>query len=85
MTSISFLFITLALIFIPFYSCVRQIGPDPWDYEIQNTPDDTDVPPDLRLTSNKKKVSLDNSLGISDIFFRRILAIIMKGSQTQVT
>ncbi|XP_059048799.1 uncharacterized protein LOC131844031 [Achroia grisella] len=65
-------------------SCVTnydQTGPDPWDDNSNDVPDlNDDVPPDLRYVP-KKHASKENNFGIGDIFFRRMLGIVLKGGQ----
>lgn len=64
-----------------------QGGPDPWHLKDNGLSDnlkkDKDVPPDLRILP-KKKVETESSLGHGEWFFRRILAIVLKGGQFKV-
>ncbi|CAG5040256.1 unnamed protein product [Parnassius apollo] len=63
---------------------MSQIGPDPWDYESNKLShklsDDTVVPPDLRAIP-KNILSSENKSGMSEWFYRRILAIVLKAGQ----
>ncbi|KAJ0179853.1 hypothetical protein K1T71_004444 [Dendrolimus kikuchii] len=64
-----------------------QAGPDPWNYDISDITydkDDKHVPPDIRMTLNKKNV-LENkgTTGICEWSFKRMLAIMLKTGQIQ--
>ncbi|XP_045765168.1 uncharacterized protein LOC123867237 [Maniola jurtina] len=54
-----------------------QVGPDPWDYVSNIKHDDGDIPPDLRSIPTKKVQT--NNIGTGEWFYKRILAIILKG------
>lgn len=64
-----------------------QCGPDPWNLKDNDLSEkfknDEDVPPDLRILP-KKKVDTESSLGHGEWFFKRILAIVLKGGQFKV-
>ncbi|KAJ8732776.1 hypothetical protein PYW07_015375 [Mythimna separata] len=60
-----------------------QAGPDPWNYESVQVPDNTneiDLPPDLR-TPVKKQRQTESKLGFGEWWFKRLLAIILKSGQ----
>ncbi|XP_068630496.1 uncharacterized protein [Battus philenor] len=62
--------------------CTSQMGPDPWDYKINQLPQEltNDIPPDLRSIP-KKTLNLEKNTGMNEWFFKRILAIVLKGGQ----
>lgn len=64
-----------------------QGGPDPWNIKdnglSKKIKKDEYVPPDLRILP-KKKMETEGSLGHGEWFFRRILAIVLKGGQFKV-
>ncbi|CAK1604267.1 unnamed protein product [Parnassius mnemosyne] len=74
----------LLVYYLHFCRCMSQIGPDPWDYESNKLsdklPDDTVVPPDLRAIP-KHILNSENKSGMSEWFYRRILAIVLKAGQ----
>lgn len=64
-----------------------QGGPDPWNIQDNGLSEkikiDKNVPPDLKILP-KKKVETEGNLGHGEWFFRRILAIVLKGGQFKV-
>ncbi|XP_026763033.2 uncharacterized protein LOC113521637 [Galleria mellonella] len=79
-----FKFLLFLLSFSVYYiSSEKQTGPDPWDDDTYTIPVVNDnVPPDLRYEP-RKNIRKENVLGISDIFFRRMLAIMLKSGQSK--
>ncbi|XP_041976296.1 uncharacterized protein LOC121731045 [Aricia agestis] len=62
--------------------CHRQIGPDPWDYESTTKNEfKDDTPPDLKAQAFKRASTMNNGYG--DWFYRRLLAIVLKGGNVQ--
>ncbi|KAM3959408.1 uncharacterized protein ACR2FA_009361 [Aphomia sociella] len=81
----SFTVLLLSFNFFMFYAnSYKQVGLDPWDSidELPVQERDADIPPDLRYVP-KKVIPKANSVGIGDIFFRRMLAIVLKGGQSK--
>ncbi|XP_072940443.1 uncharacterized protein [Epargyreus clarus] len=75
----------LLLVFYVNVQCDIQVGPDPWDLEVKDKVNhvlnEVDIPPDLR-TVPKKKI-LGNGAGAGDWFYKRMLAIMLKGGQVK--
>ncbi|CAK1553703.1 unnamed protein product [Leptosia nina] len=61
------------------------MGPDPWDdgKAEKNVLNDDDLPFDLRMPKEVIKVKTEKSHGMSDWFYKRLLAIILKGGQNK--
>lgn len=67
--------------------CDTQHGPDPWNHEENTHPakfNIEDVPPDLRITPRRKEIQSDNGVGKIEWFYKRLLAILMKGGKVEV-
>lgn len=76
---------SISIICIHFLQTNTQSGPDPWNYE-SKPPDSIDghnIPPDIRMPLKRKSQS-ENKLGIGEWFFKRTLAIVLKGGNTKV-
>lgn len=60
-----------------------QTGPDPWNFE-SKLPDTgrDDIPPDLRIPVQRKQA--ENKPCSGEWFFKRTLAIVLKGGATKV-
>lgn len=75
------------LIFFKCCDCNFQIGPDPWDYErnekSQLLSSEFDTPSDLRAVT-KNDIYRENKPGMGEWFYKRILAIVLKGGKVQV-
>lgn len=73
----------LLVLNITWAKCDVQVGPDPWDYvsNVDSVKHDEDIPPDLRITPTKK---VQNNIGAGEWFYKRILAIILKGGKVKV-
>lgn len=61
-------------------NCDVQIGPDPWNYEFVQRPEETNIPPDLR-TPLKKERPAESKFGFGEWWFKRLLAIMLKNGQ----
>ncbi|XP_073951894.1 uncharacterized protein [Choristoneura fumiferana] len=62
----------------------HQEGPDPWHYKNDASlleKENIDVTPDLRMPLPPKRNFQSQNAGIGDWFFKRILAIVLKGGQ----
>ncbi|CAH0728775.1 unnamed protein product, partial [Brenthis ino] len=57
------------------------MGPDPWDYvnNVNTMKIEENVPPDLKTLPSKKPQT--NNIGAGEWFYKRILAIVLKGGQ----
>lgn len=76
---------SISIICIHILQTNTQSGPDPWNYE-SKPPDSIDghnIPPDIRMPLKRKSQS-ENKLGIGEWFFKRTLAIVLKGGNTKV-
>lgn len=63
---------------------ICQLGPDPWHYDSKpHIYDEENLPPDLRMPP-KRQVPKENKLGTGEWFFKRTLAILLKGGQVKV-
>lgn len=64
-------------------NCDVQVGPDPWNYEFVQRPEETNIPPDLR-TPLKKERPAESKFGFGEWWFKRLLAIMLKNGQFKV-
>lgn len=64
--------------------CQRQTGPDPWHYDNNVVSIEENLPPDIKTLTTQKTVINKRSAGIGEWAFRRTVAILIKGSRTQV-
>ncbi|XP_047514500.1 uncharacterized protein LOC125055879 [Pieris napi] len=70
-------------LFIKCITCNPQVGPDPWDdlNVNKNILEDDDLPPDLKIPKQIAKFKPEPNQCMSDWFYKRLLAIILKGGQ----
>ncbi|XP_022122877.2 uncharacterized protein LOC110998505 [Pieris rapae] len=70
-------------LFIKCITCNPQVGPDPWDdvNVNKNILEEDDLPPDLKIPKQIAKIKPEPNKCMSDWFYKRLLAIILKGGQ----
>ncbi|XP_023937522.2 uncharacterized protein LOC112045513 [Bicyclus anynana] len=70
--------VLILIVHVVWTKCDGQVGPDPWDYvSTVNSAKQDDIPPDLVNVPTKKVQT--NTIGKSEWFYKRILAIVLKG------
>lgn len=80
-------FLAFSLFLCPL-KCANQEGPDPWHSKNDASlpeKENIDVTPDLRMPMPPKRNFQSQNAGIGDWFFKRILAIVLKGGQFKVS